>query len=126
MSSALGPGRAALALVLLAASACAGGKQASTEARRAVVEANMWELQDCWAELADDHPGASGSLLFAVEIRRNGSVEWVDIEVDELAIPKLSACTVRRIKKWKFPEDRGRRSLEFGVGFAGAGSGSPS
>lgn len=108
-----------LSLLLGAASlGCAHASDAGSEARRAVVEANLPELQECWDDLAAEHPGVSGSLLFAVELRRNGTVEWVDVEVDELGVAKLSACTVRRIKKWQFPEDRRRRSIRFGVGFA--------
>jgi hypothetical protein len=111
---------AALGLVLilvLGTGACAHGSNAGAEARQAVIEANIAELRGCWDDVADQHPGASGSLLFAVELRRNGSVEWVDIEVDELGVAKLSACAVRNIKKWRFPEDRRRRSIRFGVGF---------
>ncbi|MCA9684842.1 MAG: AgmX/PglI C-terminal domain-containing protein [Myxococcales bacterium] len=114
--------RPASALLLLAflvvAPACAHGGSAGAEARQATIETNLAELQDCWDELAADHPGAAGSLLFAVELRRNGSVEWVDIEVDELGVPKLSACAVRRIKRWRFPEGS-RQSIRFGIGFAG-------
>jgi hypothetical protein len=84
-----------------------------------VIEANMPELQACWDDLASAHPGVAGSLLFAVDLRRNGSVEWVDLEVDELGLARLSACTVRRIKRWRFPEDRKRQSISFGVGFRG-------
>lgn len=103
---------------MLAWAGCAHASDAGSEARRAVVEANLPELQECWDDLAAEHPDASGSLLFAVELRRNGTVEWVEIEVDELGVPKLGACAVRRIKKWRFPEDRRRRSINFGVGFA--------
>ncbi|MFO7562698.1 MAG: AgmX/PglI C-terminal domain-containing protein [Enhygromyxa sp.] len=103
--------------VLLGALACAHASDAGKDARRAVVEANLPELQECWDDLAAEHPGVAGSLLFAVELRRNGSVEWVEIEHDELGVPKLSACAVRRIKKWDFPADRRRRSIRFGVGF---------
>jgi hypothetical protein len=102
----------------LGASACAHASDAGGEARQAVVEANLPELQECWDDLAADHPGKSGSLLFGVDLRRNGSVEWVEIEADELRVAKLSACAVRRIKKWRFPEDRRRRSIHFGVGFS--------
>ena len=107
----------AAAACLVALAGCAHGSDPSAAERQAIVAANLAELQDCWDELAADHPGAAGSLLFAVELRRNGSVEWVDIEVDELGVPKLSACAVRRIKRWRFPEDRQRRSIQFGVGF---------
>lgn len=92
---------------------------AGAAARQAVIEANMPELQSCWDDLAADYPGVSGSLLFNVELRRNGTVDWVDIAVDELGIPKLGACTVRSIKKWRFPDDRKPRSIRFGVGFTG-------
>lgn len=111
--------RAACVALALALGGCAHGADAGAPARQAVISANMSELQDCWDQLASDHPGVSGSLLFSVDLRRNGSVEWVDIAVDELGVAKLSACTVRRIKKWRFPEDRKRRSLSFGVGFRG-------
>lgn len=108
-----------LALALgLGTLACAHASDAGSEARQAVVEANLPELQECWVDLAAEQPGVAGSLLFAVELRRNGTVEWVEIEVDELGLAKLSACTVRRIKKWQFPEDRRRRSIRFGVGFS--------
>ncbi len=96
---------------------CAHVNDAGADARQAVIEANLPELQACWDDLAGEYPGESGSLLFAVELRRNGTVEWVDIEVDELGVPKLAACTVRQIKRWRFPADRRRRSIQFGVGF---------
>ena len=106
---------------LLAASllllGCAHRTDPGTEARVAVISDNMAELQACWDELAAEHPGAAGSLLFAVELRANGSVDWVDVEVDELGVPKLVVCTVRRIKRWRFPEDRKHRSISFGVAF---------
>ncbi|PRQ00526.1 AgmX/PglI C-terminal domain-containing protein [Enhygromyxa salina] len=105
--------------VALALSACAHGPDAGAPARQAVIESNMPELQACWDDLAGEHPGVGGSLLFEVDLRRNGSVEWVDIAVDQLGIAKLSACTVRRIKNWRFPEERKRRSISFGVGFRG-------
>jgi hypothetical protein len=113
-------GIAALLATLASALACAhqgDGAGPGAEARQAVIAANLPELQDCWDEIASEHPGAAGSLMFSVSLRRNGSVEWVDIEVDELGMAKLSACTVRKIKRWRFPEDRRRRSIQFGVGF---------
>jgi hypothetical protein len=109
----------ALALALgLGASACAHASDSGGDARQAVIAANLPELQECWDDLAAEHPGASGSLLFTVELRRNGTVEWVELAADELGVAKLSACAVRRIKKWQFPEDRRRRSIQFGVGFS--------
>ena len=107
-----------LLLTTVSVAACAHASDAGGDARRAVVEANLPELQECWDDLAAEHPGASGSLLFSVDVRRNGTVEWVEIAADELGVPKLSACAVRRIKKWRFPEDRRRRSISFGVGFS--------
>lgn len=100
-----------------ATTACAHASDAGSAARQAVIEANLPEVQECWDDLAAEHPGVSGSMLFSVELRKNGTVEWVEIEADELGIPKLGACAVRRIKKWRFPEDRRRRSINFGVGF---------
>lgn len=112
--------RLALALLLVLGVGplgCAHAPDPGGAARQAVIEANMSELQSCWDDLASEHPGRSGSLLFSVDLRRNGTVEWVDIAVDELGIAKLDACTVRKIKRWRFPEDRKRRSFSFGVGF---------
>lgn len=108
---------AASLLALSTSLACTHAGDAGAGVRQAVVEAELAELQECWDDLAAEHPGASGSMLFRVDLRRNGSVEWVDIAVDELGIPKLGACTVKRIKRWRFPEDRHRRSITFGVGF---------
>lgn len=82
-----------------------------------MISHNLDELQDCWADLAAEHPGVSGSVLFAVDLRANGTVEWVDVEADELGVPRLVTCAVRRIKRWQFPEDRKRRSISFGVAF---------
>lgn len=110
-------------IIALALAGCAHASDAGAAARQAVIEANLAELQECWDDLAAEYPGAAGSLLFSVDLRRDGSVEWVDIAVDELGIPKLGACTVRRIKRWKFPEDRKRRSMQFGVGFTGSRKG---
>lgn len=107
---------ASLLASTLALVGCAHASSADADARKALVEANLHELQDCWTELAAEHPGASGSLLFAVDIRRSGSVDYVSVAVDELGSPKLVACSVRRIKRWKFPEGR-RQTIEFGVGF---------
>jgi hypothetical protein len=106
-----------LALLAFAAIAigCAHGSASAAE-RQAVIEANLPELQACWASVADQHPGAAGSVLFSVTLRRNGSVDWVDVPVDEIGAPKLITCAVRRIKKWRFPEGR-KQTLEFGVGF---------
>lgn len=110
---------------LLAASllllGCAHRADPGAAARVAVISDNMSELQACWDDLAAEHVDVSGSLLFAVELRANGTVDWVDVEVDELGVPKLIACTVRRIKHWRFPEDRKRRSISFGVGFTAPG-----
>ena len=97
--------------------ACAHASDAGSTARQAVIEANLPEVQECWDDLAAEHPGVSGSMLFAVDLRKNGTVEWVEIAADALGIPKLGACAVRRIKKWQFPADRRRRSISFGVGF---------
>src|SRR5690606_7433755 len=98
------PVERALALVLLGsgALACAHASDAGGEARQAVIEATLPELQECWDDLAAEHPGVSGSMLFAIDLRRNGTVEWVEIEADELGVARLSACAVRRIKKWHF------------------------
>jgi len=106
-----------VAALALASVGCAHRSEAGGEARQAVIEANIDELQACWDDLAGEYPGAKGSLLFAVELRRNGSVNWVEVPVDELGSPKLIACTVRRIKRWQFPADRKPRSIQFGVGF---------
>lgn len=114
--------RAGLLVFALAASACAHANDAGAGARKAVVEANLEEIQICWDDLAAAHPEVSGSLLFEVDLRKNGSVEWVDVSVDEVGVPKLVTCAVRRIKKWQFPADRKRRSISFGVGFTAAGS----
>ena len=56
--------------------------------------------------------------MFGVDLRANGSIEWVEVLADELGEPKLVACAVRHIKRWRFPEDRKRRSISFGVGFS--------
>ena len=66
--------------------------------------------------MADLHPGASGTITFSVDVRRNGSVDWADVEIDEIGAPKLIACAIRRIKKWRFPPGR-RQTIGFGVGF---------
>ncbi|PRQ02220.1 hypothetical protein ENSA5_25550 [Enhygromyxa salina] len=114
--------RAPLLLALaLTLTACAHRATPSADARVAVVEANMGELQQCWDDLAGAYPGRAGSMLFSVDLRRNGTVDWVEIDADELGVAKLSACTVRRIKRWRFPEDRKRRSITFGVGFSSPG-----
>jgi hypothetical protein len=94
---------------------CAHGSGSAAQ-RQAVIEANLPELQACWANVADQYPGTAGSVLFEVDLRRNGSVDWVDVEVDEIGAPKLITCAVRRIKKWRFPEGR-KQSIGFGVGF---------
>jgi hypothetical protein len=104
-----------LALVGSFVAGCAHGSASAAE-RRAVIEANLPELQACWADMADQHPGVAGSVLFSVTLRRNGSVDWVDVGADEIGAPKLIACAVRRIKKWRFPEGP-KQTLEFGVGF---------
>ncbi|NVB37555.1 AgmX/PglI C-terminal domain-containing protein [Pseudenhygromyxa sp. WMMC2535] len=104
----------------VASSGCAHGR-AGAEERQAYVEAQLPELQACWTDIADQHPGRAGSLLFVVELRREGSVDWVDIEVDELGVAKLSACAVKAIKRWRFPAG-GRQTIRFGVGFASPGS----
>lgn len=109
-----------LALASALACGCAHRSDPGAQARLSVISDNLGELQECWDDLAADYPGVSGSLLFAVDLRANGTVEWVDVEVDELGVPKLVACSVRRIKRWKFPEDRKRRSISFGVGFTAA------
>jgi hypothetical protein len=102
------------------ACSCAHRSDPGAEARLAVISSNLAELQECWDDLAAENPGVSGSLLFSVDLRANGTVEWVDVEVDELGVPKLVVCSVRRIKHWRFPEDRRRRSISFGVGFTPA------
>ena len=112
--------RPASALLLLAffalAPACAHGGSAGAEARQATIETNLPALQACWTDIAADYPDRAGSLLFAVDIRRNGSVEWVDIEIDEMQVPRLSACAVKQIKRWRFPEGS-RQSIRFGIEF---------
>jgi hypothetical protein len=111
---------AAMLIACVLACACAHRPDPGSEARLAVISSNLAELQECWDDLAAEHPGVSGSLLFAVDLRANGTVEWVDVEVDELGVPQLVACSVRRIKRWRFPEDRKRRAISFGVGFTPA------
>lgn len=108
----------ALVLTLALVGGCAHRTDAGAQARQAVIEANLHELQTCWSDLAAEYPGVSGSLLFGVDLRANGSVEWVEVLADDIGAPKLVACTVRHIKRWRFPEDRKRRSISFGVGFA--------
>lgn len=118
------PRHASLLALGLGLGACAhgsGSSDAGAAERQAVIESNMPELQACWDDLAPEHPGAAGSLLFDVELRRDGSVDWVDITVDELGVAKLGACAVREIKTWRFPEDRKPRSITFGVGFSAPG-----
>ena len=110
---------AVLSAVLLSPAACAKPVSEAGETRQATVETNLPELQDCWTDIAGDYPGVAGTLMFSVEIRRSGSVDWVELELDELEIPKLSACAVRRIKRWRFPEQRRRSTIRFGVGFVG-------
>ncbi len=104
-------------LMALAAAGCAHASDPGLDAaRQALIQQNLPQLQECWLEVANQYPGASGSLLFSVDVRKNGSVDWVDVEVDEIGAPKLVACSVRRIKKWKFPEGK-RQTIGFGVGF---------
>ena len=110
--------RLAAVLALALACGCAHRTDAGAPARQAVIETNLHELQACWSDLAAEHPGVSGSLLFSVDLRANGSVEWVEVLADDIGAPKLVACSVRHIKRWRFPEDRKRRSISFGVGFA--------
>jgi hypothetical protein len=112
--------RAAMLAAGVLACSCAHRSDAGAQARLTVISNNLGELQACWDDLAAEHPGVSGSVLFAVDLRANGTVEWVDVEVDELGVPKLVACSVRRIKRWRFPEDRKRRSISFGVAFTPA------
>lgn len=107
----------ALALASLLVLGCAHtSASAGPDERRAVIEANMPELHACWANVADQYPGKAGSLLFTIDLRRNGSVDWVDVDVDEIGAPKLVTCAVKRIKQWRFPEGR-RQTIGFGVGF---------
>lgn len=94
---------------------CAHGSASAAE-RQAVIEANLPELQACWANVADEHPGTAGSVMFSIDLRRNGSVDWVAVDVDEIGAPKLITCALRRIKKWQFPEGR-KQTIGFGVGF---------
>jgi hypothetical protein len=117
MSARVGASLAASLLLGCASLGCAHGADPGADARVAVINANLHELQACWDDLAAQYPGASGSLVFDVELRPNGTVSWVDVAHDELGAAKLVACTVRRIKHWRFPEDRKRRSISFGVGF---------
>jgi hypothetical protein len=116
--------RSCVHAVMLATSvlacACAHRSDPGAEARLTVISSNLGELQECWDDLAAAHPGVSGSVLFAVDLHRNGTVEYVDVETDELGVPKLVTCAVRRIKRWRFPEDRKRRSISFGVAFTPA------
>ncbi len=106
-----------LALVL----GCAHGTGAASSAaeRQAVIEANLPEIHACWANVAEQHPGKTGTVLFSVDLRRNGSVDWVDIDVDEIGVPKLITCALKRIKTWRFPAGP-RRTIGFGVGFTPA------
>ncbi len=116
---------AATSLVLIAGmSGCArpnpairASESPDAHARQVVVEANIGELQTCWSDISADYPDREGSLLFAVEIRRNGRVDWVDIEIDEIGAPRLSACVVKTIKRWHFPADQHRHAIHFDVGF---------
>ena len=71
--------RAWLPAVAAGLIACAHTSDAGSQARQGVVETNLSELQECWDDLAAEHPGVAGSLLFTVELRRNGTVEWVEI-----------------------------------------------
>ncbi|MFV8753125.1 AgmX/PglI C-terminal domain-containing protein [Nannocystaceae bacterium ST9] len=106
----------ALASLLLAFGCAHAGASEGAAERQAVIEANMPELQACWASVADQYPGKSGTVMFSVDLRRKGSVDWVDVDLDEIGAPKLITCAVRRIKKWRFPEGR-KQTIGFGVGF---------
>ena len=104
-------------LGLLSSVGCAhASPQASAAERQAVIEANLPELQACWANVADQYPGSSGSVVFSVVLRRKGSVDWVEVDVDEIGAPKLITCAVRRIKQWQFPAGS-KQTIGFGVGF---------
>jgi hypothetical protein len=113
--------RPAIVILLAAVLGCAHSNASAPDpelasARHQAIEGYIPELLDCWFEVMGEYRGPAGSLLFSIDIRKNGKIDWVDIEDDDLGVPQLVTCTVRRIKKWRLPAGK-RQTITFGVEF---------
>lgn len=70
-----------------------------------VVDARLWELEQCYDVRLSDDPALSGRLDLGWSLR-DGHVDGRPYVIDASSSdPRLAACVIDRVRGWRFPSD---------------------
>lgn len=87
----------------------------------ATIRRRMPGLQACYEKALRSQPNLKGKMSYTITINPAGRVTDVNVETDTVDSASVKACTVAKIKGWRFVSDGAEESAEvtFSVTFTG-------
>ena len=95
---------------------------ADKKAVQATIRQRTGALQACYNKALQTNPGLAGKIAYTITISVMGTVTDVRIDDDTLQDSGVQACTVAKIKGWRFPTTPGAEQasdVHFSVVFSG-------
>ena len=72
-----------------------------------VLRANLNQIRNCYEQLLQRSPSASGKMAVNFVVGANGMVQTVGVTESTIQDSRMRSCVTGRIQRWKFPEPRG-------------------
>lgn len=99
-------------ILLIAGVSCSSASKVSYEAEadregiRAVFQARMKELRNCFYETLESNPAAEGKLILAFDLSPDGKAQNTRIEnvKGRRGIEAIGPCLTARVTSWQFPK----------------------
>ena len=88
-------------------------------AMRAYINRRTSGLRSCYEKALRTQAEAGGKMSYVIEISTMGNVTSVKVTEDTLGIASVKACTVAKIKGWRFPRGEDTAEIDFSVVFSG-------
>jgi len=76
-----------------------------------VIRTNINQVKNCYERWLQRVPGAQGKMKIQFVVALDGSVLSTSVSSGTISDSQMSECVLGRIKKWKFPEPRGGKSV---------------
>lgn len=86
---------------------------------KAQINRRISALRYCYEAVLRTRPDLTGKMTYTISISKMGSVTSVAVEEDTLGDPKVKACTVAKIKGWRFGAQEDGGEVTFPVVFSG-------
>lgn len=88
-------------------------------AMRAYINRRTSGLRSCYEKALRTQADAGGKMSYVIDISTMGNVTSVKVTEDTLGIASVKACTVAKIKGWRFPRGEDTAEIDFSVVFSG-------